>query len=104
MPFPEIWKSVTRGGSVRIPAVFNGIWGFRPGTWRYRHDEDGVVSVSQRRDTIGPMADSLAGILTLDAVLARPVPRVAANDSSRIDLVTEALARSSPKSRPQSPG
>jgi mandelamide amidase len=85
------------GGSARIPAAFNGIWGFRPSTWRYRHDEDGVVSVSQRRDTIGPMADSLAGIRTLDAVLAHFTPPAKANDGSRIGLVTEALARSSPE-------
>ena len=83
------------GGSVRIPAAFNGIWGFRPSTWRYRHDEDGVVSVSQRRDTVGPMADSLAGIRALDAVLAHFTPPAKANDGSRIGLVTESLARSS---------
>ena len=82
---------------MRIPAAFNGIWGFRPSTWRYRHDEDGVVSVSQTRDTIGPMADSLAGIRALDAVLAHFTPPAKANDGSRIGLVTESLARSSPE-------
>ena len=80
---------------MRIPAAFNGIWRFRPSTWRYRHDEDGVVSVSQRRDTVGPMADSLAGIRALDAVLAHFTPPAKANDGSRIGLVTESLARSS---------
>jgi Asp-tRNA(Asn)/Glu-tRNA(Gln) amidotransferase A subunit family amidase len=39
------------GGSVRIPAAFNGIWGFRPSAWRY--DQDGVVGLSATRDTIG---------------------------------------------------
>ena len=81
------------GGSVRVPAAFNGIWGFRPSTWRY--DRGGVVSVSARRDTIGPMADSLAGIRALDAVLAHPTRRAAGNDRGRIGVVTEALARSS---------
>ena len=83
------------GGSVRIPAAFNGIWGFRPSTWRYRHVEDGVVSISQTRDTIGPMADSLAGIRALDAVLACFTPPAKVNEGSRIGLVTGALARSS---------
>lgn len=83
------------GGSVRVPAAFNGIWGFRPSTRRY--DREGVVSVSANRDTIGPMADSLAGIRTLDAVLAHQGLSAAANDGSRIGLVTEALARSAPE-------
>jgi Asp-tRNA(Asn)/Glu-tRNA(Gln) amidotransferase A subunit family amidase len=89
------------GGSVRIPAAFNGIWGFRPSTWRYGQEgQEGVVSVSARRDTIGPMADSLAGIRALDAVLARPLAHPATpagNNRGRIGLVTEALARSSPE-------
>jgi len=83
------------GGSVRVPAAFNGIWGFRPSTWRY--DRGGVVSVSARRDTIGPMADSLAGIRALDTVLAHPTRHAAGKDRGRIGLVTEALARSSPE-------
>ena len=81
------------GGSVRVPAAFNGIWGFRPSTWRY--DRGGVVSVSARRDTIGPMADSLAGIRALDAVLAHPAPHATGKHRGRIGLVAEALARSS---------
>jgi Asp-tRNA(Asn)/Glu-tRNA(Gln) amidotransferase A subunit family amidase len=91
------------GGSVRIPAAFNGIWGFRPSTGRY--DQEGVVSVSARRDTIGPMADSLVGIHALDAVLAHPfahrlahaAPDAGAASHVRIGLVTDALARSSPE-------
>ena len=83
------------GGSVRIPAAFNGIWGFRPSAWRY--DQDGVVGLSATRDTIGPMADSLAGIRTIDAVLAHPVPPAPGYDPSRIGLVVEALASSAPE-------
>ena len=83
------------GGSVRIPAAFNGIWGFRPSTWRY--GQEGVVSVSASRDTIGPMADSLAGIRALDAVLAHETTSKTGSDRGRIGLVTEALARSAPE-------
>lgn len=58
------------GGSARIPAVFNDIWGFRPSTGRY--DGDGVVSIAYSRDTIGPMAVSLELVRALDAALAVP--------------------------------
>ena len=43
------------------------------------------------------MADSLAGIRTIDAVLAHPVPPAPGYDPSRIGLVVEALASSAPE-------
>lgn len=57
------------GGSTRIPAAFNDIWGFRPSTGRY--DEEGGTSIAFSRDTIGPMTASLEGIVALDSALAR---------------------------------
>lgn len=56
------------GGSVRIPAAFNDVWGFRPTFGRY--DAGGVTSISYSRDTVGPMASSLAGLAELDLALA----------------------------------
>lgn len=56
------------GGSVRIPAAFNDVWGFRPTFGRY--DAGGVTSISCSRDTVGPMASSLAGLADLDLALA----------------------------------
>lgn len=56
------------GGSTRIPAAFNDVWGFRPSTGRY--DPTGVTSIAFSRDTIGPMAVSLSGIAALDQAMA----------------------------------
>lgn len=56
------------GGSVRVPAALCGIKGFRPTTGRY--PAGGVVPLSQTRDTIGPMAQSVADLALLDAVMA----------------------------------
>lgn len=61
------------GGSVRIPPALCGCAGFRPTTGRY--DGGGVVPLSKTRDTIGPMAASVADIALLDSVLAGEPPR-----------------------------
>ncbi|GAB3495362.1 amidase family protein [Amycolatopsis cihanbeyliensis] len=62
------------GGSVRIPAALNGVCGLRPSTGRY--PGSGVTPLSTSRDTVGPMAGSVAELALLDGVLAaddRPV-------------------------------
>jgi mandelamide amidase len=56
-------------GSVLIPAALNGVVGFRPSVGRY--PMDGVVPVSPTRDTIGPIARSVADIVLVDGVLAQ---------------------------------
>ena len=56
------------GGSSRIPAALNGIVGFRPTLGRY--PSDGLTRISGTRDTVGPMARSVADVALLDAVLA----------------------------------
>lgn len=55
------------GGSARIPAAFCGIYGFRPTHGRY--SSAGVVPISPTRDTLGLMADSVATLATVDAVI-----------------------------------
>jgi len=60
------------GGSVRIPAADNDIWGFRPSTGRYH--ADGVVSIAYTRDTIGVMTADLDSAIALDAALSRAEP------------------------------
>ncbi len=55
------------GGSARIPAAFCGIYGFRPSHGRY--SASGVVPISPTRDTLGVMADSVATIASVDAVI-----------------------------------
>ncbi|WP_019530033.1 indoleacetamide hydrolase [Dasania marina] len=57
------------GGSSRIPAALNGIVGFRPTTGRY--PSEGLTSISNTRDTVGPMAHSVSDIILLDRVLSQ---------------------------------
>ena len=58
------------GGSARIPAAYNDVWGFRPSTGRY--DSDGVTSIAYTRDTVGVMGAGLPEVRRLDAALAGP--------------------------------
>lgn len=55
------------GGSVRIPAGFCGVAGFRPTTDRY--PGAGIVPISHSRDTAGPMARSVADLRILDSIM-----------------------------------
>ncbi|MBB3232571.1 amidase family protein [Halomonas stenophila] len=54
-------------GSVRIPAAFCGLSGFRPSLGRY--PTDGVLPMNASRDTIGLMARTTRDIAFLDAIL-----------------------------------
>ena len=56
------------GGSCRIPAALCGCVGFRPTHGRY--SRKGVIPISHTRDTIGPIARSVADIRLLDSVCA----------------------------------
>ncbi|HYS68017.1 MAG TPA: amidase family protein, partial [Paraburkholderia sp.] len=74
------------GGSTRIPAALTGIAGFRPsvgngGAERRYHDPNAVVPISHTRDTVGPMARTVADIALLDGVItsAGPLPALALN-------------------------
>lgn len=69
------------GGSIRIPATFCGIAGFRPSTGglRKRYPDAGLVLPARANDsqTIGPMARTVADIALLDTVITgqpRPEP------------------------------
>jgi indoleacetamide hydrolase len=55
------------GGSLRIPAAMCGVVGFRPTTGRW--PSDGVVKISDTRDTLGPMGRTVADCALLDAVV-----------------------------------
>ncbi|RFU44739.1 indoleacetamide hydrolase [Paraburkholderia sp. DHOC27] len=63
------------GGSTRIPAALTGTVGFRPsvgdgGAERRYHDPDAVLPISHTRDTVGPMARTVADIVLLDGVIS----------------------------------
>jgi mandelamide amidase len=65
------------GGSVRKPASFCGVVGFRPSTGRY--SQKGVITLSPSRDTIGLMARAAGDVALLDACVSgagEPPPAV----------------------------
>jgi mandelamide amidase len=55
-------------GSVRIPSSFCGVAGFRPSFHRY--PGDGLLPHSTTRDSVGVMANSVADLAVLDAVVS----------------------------------
>jgi Asp-tRNA(Asn)/Glu-tRNA(Gln) amidotransferase A subunit family amidase len=57
------------GGSIRVPAAFCGVLGFRPTVLRW--PQAGVVPISATRDTPGPLARQAADLAALDAVVTR---------------------------------
>ena len=56
------------GGSVRIPAALCGIVAFRPTTGAY--PGGGIVPIARTRDTVGPMARTVADVALLHGVMA----------------------------------
>ncbi|PUE47460.1 hypothetical protein B9Z47_11050 [Limnohabitans sp. 2KL-1] len=65
------------GASVRLPAALCGVVGFRPSKGRY--GSQGILHLSPTKDTVGPMARSVADVAWLDSLLAQDrldMPRV----------------------------
>jgi aspartyl-tRNA(Asn)/glutamyl-tRNA(Gln) amidotransferase subunit A len=60
------------GGSVRIPAAFCGLAGFKPTASRV--PRDGMVPLSTSLDSVGPLAPTVACCALLDAVMAGETP------------------------------
>jgi aspartyl-tRNA(Asn)/glutamyl-tRNA(Gln) amidotransferase subunit A len=56
------------GGSIRIPAAFTGLVGFKPTQGRITRA--GALPLSQSLDSIGPIARTVADCQVIDAVLA----------------------------------
>jgi Asp-tRNA(Asn)/Glu-tRNA(Gln) amidotransferase A subunit family amidase len=56
------------GGSVRVPAALCGVCGFRPSVGRY--STQGIVPLSNTRDTSGPMARSMRDLALIDSVIS----------------------------------
>jgi aspartyl-tRNA(Asn)/glutamyl-tRNA(Gln) amidotransferase subunit A len=55
------------GGSIRIPAAFNGVVGYKSSTGHY--PMDGVFPLSRTLDTLGPLARSVEDCVAVDAAL-----------------------------------
>lgn len=62
------------GASVRLPAAMCGVVGFRPSTGRYA--SQGILHLSPTKDTVGPIARSVADVSLLDDLLAQDRPDV----------------------------
>jgi aspartyl-tRNA(Asn)/glutamyl-tRNA(Gln) amidotransferase subunit A len=73
------------GGSVRIPAAFNGLVGFKPSA--YRVPTQGVVPLSHTFDSIGPLAASVTCCAQLDAVLSAQTLHMPRVDRAQLRLL-----------------
>ncbi|MEL6236383.1 MAG: amidase [Pseudomonadota bacterium] len=63
------------GGSVRVPAAFNGVVGYKSSEGRI--EKQGVFDLSPTLDTVGPLARSVLDCVLVDAVFRGvPVPSV----------------------------
>ncbi|WP_299951513.1 amidase family protein [uncultured Ruegeria sp.] len=69
-------------GSTRVPAAYQGIYGYRPSMRRY--DDAGILPLAPSLDTPGPMARDFAGITLLDAVMRKLAPPT---DGARADRI-----------------
>lgn len=56
------------GGSCRIPAALNGIYGYKPSA--YRVPTEGVYPLSPALDSVGPLGRSVACCAAVDALMA----------------------------------
>lgn len=55
------------GGSVRVPAAFNGLVGYKSSTGRI--DKSGVFPLSESLDSVGPLAHTVEDCVALDTAL-----------------------------------
>ena len=75
------------GGSVRLPAAFNGVTGLRPTVGRVSNA--GVIPLAWSMDTVGPMARTATDVAALFTALAGHDPA----DAGSVDRVGEDYAR-----------
>jgi mandelamide amidase len=64
------------GGSIRVPAAFCGVMGFRPTVLRWQ--QVGIVPISATRDTAGPLARNAADLAAIDAAVTGQAGALAA--------------------------
>ncbi|MFB2552894.1 amidase [Ensifer soli] len=62
------------GGSVRIPAAFNGIVGYK--ATRGRYDMAGVFPLSKSLDSLGPLCRTVQDAVWVDAAMRRAAPAI----------------------------
>lgn len=76
------------GGSIRIPAAFNGVCGLRPSQGRI--STVGVVPLSHSRDTVGPIARTVSGVQrAFEALVDSPCPDAAGVRAFRVGILAD---------------
>lgn len=80
------------GGSLRIPAACNGIWGYKPS--RGLIDAKGVHPLAPTYDVPGPMANSVSLLRRLGAVMAGEPLDAAPPENLRLAVPVGAFANS----------
>ena len=74
------------GGSVRIPAAFNGVVGYK--ATRGRYPMGGVFPLSKRLDSLGPLCRTVQDAVWVDAAMRRlPAPAVTRGSVAGLSLV-----------------
>ncbi len=70
------------GGSIRIPAAMNGVYGFKPPFGR-------VATSDNTYETLGPMARTFADMALMQDVVAGPSPKVHSSIRPKLDYPQE---------------
>jgi aspartyl-tRNA(Asn)/glutamyl-tRNA(Gln) amidotransferase subunit A len=73
------------GGSVRVPAAFNGIVGYKSSTGHY--DMGGVFPLSRTLDSLGPLAQTVEDCILVDRVLRGSNKPIAKRDIKGIEFI-----------------
>ncbi len=74
------------GGSIRIPAAFNGIVGYK--ATRGRYGMGGVFPLAASLDSLGPLTRTVPDAILIDAAMrGRTAPDIAAHDFSGQEIV-----------------
>jgi len=72
-------------GSIRVPAAFNGLVGFKPSSARY--DQRGVFPLAPSLDSIGPLVRTVADACLIDDALLGRAPAFKESEHKRARLV-----------------
>jgi aspartyl-tRNA(Asn)/glutamyl-tRNA(Gln) amidotransferase subunit A len=73
------------GGSVRVPAAFNGVVGYKSSTGHY--DMRGVFPLSRTLDSLGPLAQTVEDCILVDRVLRGSNKPIAKSDVKGIEFI-----------------
>lgn len=74
------------GGSIRIPAAFNGVVGYK--ATRGRYPMDGVFPLAKRLDSLGPLTRTVQDAVWVDAAMRRQTtPSVARGSVDGLQLI-----------------